>query len=187
MRLLEERLSSSYSPSVSPVSFSGVCFGKDSCAQIASRLPDEFPFHNSDHARRITCLVQVFSCTLTHASVLAETIWRCFHQLADDWMWAASKDLPGKPLATRGNGCTPKTVHRTLILRKALAVSFFFVPVKGNSTVCRTQADRFWIWRFSLLDTLALFYPLLVQVALVDVSHFFLRCGVSLPSAARPA
>ena len=65
---------------------------------------------------RVATVTRLAESSVT-CRVPAETIWTRFHQLADDWIWAASKDLPAKTLATRGRGCTPKTVHRTLLPR----------------------------------------------------------------------
>ena len=83
-----------------------------------ARVSGEFPSRESDNAHQIVGRMQEFANTLTHATVSAHTIWTRFHQLADDWIWAAAKGLPAKPPSTKGHGCTPKTVFRTVFPRK---------------------------------------------------------------------
>ena len=77
------------------LSLSRVCpFGRIPVPRSPARVPVYFSFRDSDNARRIISHMQDFSNTLICAPVPAETIWTRFHQLADDWIWATSKDLP---------------------------------------------------------------------------------------------
>ena len=83
-----------------------------------ARVPGEFPFCESDNAHRIFSHMQEFANTLSRAMVPAHTTWSRFHQLADEWIWAAAKSLPAKPPSTTGHGRTPKTIFRTVLPRK---------------------------------------------------------------------
>ena len=80
---------------------------------------------------------------VTVTTAIAGTIWRRFQQLTDDLVWAAERNLPGKPFAFKGHGCTPLVFQRTVLPRKTHWKCTKFDP---EFAVIVSLHRRHWNW-----------------------------------------
>ena len=67
-------------------------------------------------------------------------LWRGFHDLADDWLWAASRNLKGRPSTVQPHGRPPRIVYGCLKPSKSDWSGFKMDPAH----------QTFLLWRVAL-------------------------------------